>query len=78
METVCLALGIIIGGAAGYFFGRKETEEEPEALEEKEETVDLRAGMGVYRHDDPTFAEQFVNIINYNGENQKEGDYEER
>lgn len=76
METVCLALGIIIGGAVGYLFGKKETEEEPEKPEE--EPLGLRAGMGVYRNDDPTIAEQFVNIINYNGENQKEGDYEKR
>ena len=37
----------------------------------------LRNGMGVTRDRNPSFAEQWVNIMNYNGESQLEGDYEE-
>ena len=49
-------------------------EEEPE---EELTPMTLRNGMGVTRDEKPTFAEQLVNIMNYNGENQKEGDYDE-
>lgn len=37
----------------------------------------LRNGYGVTRDKNPTFAEQWVNIMNYNGESQLEEDYEE-
>lgn len=37
----------------------------------------LRNGFGVTRDRNPTFAEQWVNIMNYSGESQTEGDYEE-
>lgn len=62
-------------------YGGNPTEEEeipplPED-EEKPDPMSLRNGMGVTRCENPTFAEQLVNIMNYSGENQKEGDYEE-
>lgn len=58
---------------------RKEEEETPPPSEEEGATdpMSLRNGMGVTRCENPTFAEQLVNIMNYSGENQKEGDYEE-
>ena len=50
--------------------------EAPLPLEEpKEEELDpmtLRNDFDVYSGDKPTFAEQWVNIMNWNGENQKE------
>ena len=49
-------------------------EEEPE---EELTPMTLRNGMGVTRDEKPTFAEQWVNIMNYNGESQLEEDYEE-
>ncbi len=53
-----------------------EAEKEPEHDEELD-PMKLRNGFGVTRAKDPTFAEQWVNIMNYNGENQTEVDYEE-
>ncbi|MBQ3531448.1 MAG: hypothetical protein IJA05_05965 [Oscillospiraceae bacterium] len=46
----------------------------------KEENLDpmtLRNGMNVTKLDKPTFAEQWVNVMKYIGENQMEVDYEE-
>ena len=37
--------------------------------------MSLRNGFGVTKAKDPTFAEQWVNILNYDGRNQKEEDY---
>ena len=39
--------------------------------------MSLRNGFYTTRAKDPTFAEQWVNIMNYSGESQTEGDYEE-
>ncbi len=39
--------------------------------------MSLRNGYGVTRSKDPTFAEQWVNIMNFSGESQTEVDYEE-
>lgn len=44
--------------------------------EKKLDPMTLRNGYGVTRCQNPTFAEQWVNIMNYSGENQKEEDYE--
>ncbi|MBR3935084.1 MAG: hypothetical protein IKJ57_00870 [Oscillospiraceae bacterium] len=47
---------------------------------EEDETIDpmtLRNGYGVTKDRNPTFAEQWVNIMNYSGESQLEGDYDE-
>ena len=55
--------------------------EEPAFLEKEPEErnpMSLRNGYGVTRSKDPTFAEQWVNIMNFSGESQTEGDYEER
>lgn len=38
----------------------------------------LRNGYGVTRDKNPTFAEQWVNIMNYCGESQTEDGYEEK
>ena len=37
----------------------------------------LRNGYGITKDRNPTFAEQWVNIMNYSGESQLEGDYDE-
>lgn len=78
MELIFLAVGIGIGYL---IFRPKKTEEEKPSLFESEEEPELgpmtlRHGYGVTREEKPTFAEQWMNIINFNGENQKEGDYE--
>ena len=50
----------------------------PEETKETEEitSMTLRNGYGVTKDRMPTFAEQWVNIMNYSGESQEE-DYEE-
>lgn len=82
MELLYLAAGLGIGYL---IFKPKKAEKEKAPLviedqkEQEESELDpmtLRNDFGVYRGDKPTWAEQWVNIINYNGENQKEGDYE--
>lgn len=51
---------------------------EPEEEEPQErDPMSLRNGYGVTKQRDPTFAEQWVNIMNFNGESQLEGDYDE-
>ncbi len=67
---------------------RKKTPEEQKAGEDsppafsvsfgkERDPLSLRNGFSVTREKDPTFAEQWVNILNYSGENQKEENYEE-
>ncbi len=50
-----------------------------ETLPEKTQVtpMTLRNGYGVTKDKNPTFAEQWVNIMNYNGESQREEGYEE-
>lgn len=72
--------GEIIAFRINRDYGGKRKEEEeipPPSEEEKTGPMSLRNGMGVTRCENPTLAEQLVNIMNYSGENQKEGDYEE-
>lgn len=76
MELLYLVVGI---GLGYLIFRPKETEKEkaplPFSKDEEEEELDpmtLRNDFGVYRGEKPTFAEQCVNIMNYNGRNQKE------
>ena len=76
MELLYLVVGI---GLGYLIFRPKETEKEKAPLpflkDEEEEELDpmtLRNDFGVYRGEKPTFAEQWVNIMNYNGRNQKE------
>lgn len=85
IEIICIILG------AALFLSvldriisakREKTEQHPEdEMEgESEEALSpmlLRNGYGVTKDRKPTFAEQWVNIINYCGESQLEGDYEE-
>ena len=74
---------LICGFGIGYLvFKPKKEEKAPFAFEDKptkEEEPDpmtLRNGFGVTRCEKPTFAEQWVNIMNFDGRNQKEGDNE--
>jgi hypothetical protein len=73
----------VFGFLLGYFaFKPKKEEKAPFAFEDettKEKEPDpmaLRNGFGVTRCEKPTFAEQWVNIMNFDGRNQKEGDNE--
>ena len=64
------------------FISKKEKPELFEKTEKTKETEEitpmtLRNGYGVTKDKMPTFAEQWVNIMNYSGESQLEGDYEE-
>ncbi|MBQ7123882.1 MAG: hypothetical protein IJO01_04645 [Oscillospiraceae bacterium] len=56
------------------FFKKEETTAKSE---EKEEAVILRNGFGVTKDKDANIAEQWVNIMNYNGQSQREEDYEQ-
>lgn len=58
---------------------KKEVEENssPVSLNFERSPMDLRNGFCVTKAKDPTFAEQWVNILNYNGESQMEGENEE-
>ena len=75
MELLYLLFGL---GLGFLIFRPKAEKEAPLPLEEpKEEELDpmtLRNYFDVYKGDKPTFAEQWVNIMKWNGENQKEGD----
>ena len=82
---LCLGIGYIFAEIIGGYNRKKaeiklveaRPEKDPEEDEpEKPGPMTLRNGMGVTRCEKPTFAEQLVNIMNYNGENQKEGEYE--
>lgn len=80
-------LYFIFGIGFGYLLFRPKKEEKEKAplvfddqkeQEEKEPgPMTLRNGYGVTRCEKPTFAEQWVNIMNYSGKNQKEENYEE-
>lgn len=82
----CLGIGFVFAEIIGSWNRKcgeirqveKETEEtvRPEDGEELN-PMRLRNGFGVTKDKNPTFAEQWVNIMNYSGENQKEEDYEE-
>ena len=64
----------------GIFKSEKKKAEEnpsPAALSSERSPMDLRNGFRVTKAKDPTFAEQWVNILNYNGESQTEGENEE-
>ena len=76
-------LYFIFGIGFGYLLFRPKKEKKEKApvpFEEQEEKeldpMTLRNGYGVTRCEKPTFAEQWVNIMNYSGENQREEDYE--
>lgn len=65
---------------AGIILGKNIPQEEPEEKtieEEKPDPMSLRNGLNVTKTDKPTFMEQIVNVMNYNGENQKEGAFDE-
>lgn len=78
-----LAVGFIIGNVFSEFAEEKTktagTEEKSEKIETEEplSPMALRNGYGVTRDKNPTFAEQWVNIMNYSGESQMEEGYEE-
>lgn len=75
-------LYILVGLTLGYFIFKPKKEEKLPSLaaeepEEKElDPMTLRNDFGVYSGEKPTFAEQWVNIMNYNGKNQMEEKYE--
>lgn len=81
-----LGIGFVIGEMLSEM-NRKRAEikvkEEPEkeslrpACGNDLDPMTLRNGYGVTRDRNPTFAEQWVNIMNYSGESQTEEGYEE-
>ena len=81
----CLGLGFIFGEVSCEWNRKcaeiKQIRKEPEEIPEEEiferDPMSLRNGFYTTRAKDPTFAEQCVNILNYTGESQTEGDYEE-
>ena len=54
-----------------------EHSEKEERVFIKEDPMELRNGFGVTKDKNPTFAEQWVNIMNFSGESQTEEEYEE-
>jgi len=84
---LCLVAGYVFAKVKGGIGKKgskiKETEKEPEEFraqfekEKNPEEIVLRNGYGITRDENPTFAEQWVNIMNYSGENQKEEGYGE-
>ncbi len=90
MTEICIISVILLSAAAiicaalpeKIFMKTPKTDEETEAETVGESEISLspmflRNGYGVTRDKNPTFAEQWVNIMNYSGESQLEGDYEE-
>ena len=77
----CLCVGFIFGEESSEFNRKraeiKETRNEEKYFFVEEDPLALRNGFGTTRDEKPTFAEQWVNIMNYKGENQKEEDYAE-
>lgn len=66
----------------GFLFGKKdssgkEREKEIVPKEEEKEIFSFPNSFSVTRTKNPTAAEQWINIMNYCGESQTEGDYEE-
>ena len=84
-EIICFLLVIQLFAFAGFVFLKKRPKENDHEfgkdvnIQETEEYVPmkLRNGFGITRDKNPTFAEQWVNIMNYNGECQTEENYEE-
>lgn len=82
----CCTMGMIFSETFGEWNRKKvgiktvKKEEEAPAEEKDNETLmqmSLRNGYGVTKDRNPTFAEQWVNIMNFNGESQREENYEE-
>ena len=87
-ENFEIALMIFLSIGAGFVFSKifeKEKKPLPEKKTETEERevflgkdpMELRNGYKVTRDKNPTFAEQWVNIMNFSGESQTEVEYEE-
>ena len=83
-EILCFLFLVPFCVFLGFLFGKNSLKEEKNEPEEREENLNeeclplqLRNGFGVTRDKNPTFAEQWVNIMNYSGESQTEEDYEE-
>lgn len=76
LAEIFLAVGAFFLGRY-YESGKKEKPETGKDEKPPEETPFLRNGFSVTRDKNPTVAEQWVNIMNYSGENQREEFYEE-
>ncbi len=83
----CLGLGFVFAEITGKWNREcgeiKQIRKEPEEDEnyswipDKKDPMSLRHGYGITKEKDPTFAEQWMNIMNFTGESQTEGNYEE-
>lgn len=72
-----LFLTAVLFFGLGFLFGRRPEDKTFGNEKTEPEPLELRNGFGVTREKNPTFAEQWVNILNYSGESQTEVDYEE-
>ena len=73
-----LFLTAVLFFGLGFLFGKRAPEEKTFFDENAgQENFELRNGFGVTKDKTPTFAEQWMNILNYSGERQTEVDYEE-
>mgnify|MGYP003507977970 CR=1 FL=1 len=73
-----LFLTAVLFFGLGFLFGKRRPEEKTfENKNAQPGYLNLRNGFGVTSDKNPTFAEQWVNIMNYSGESQTEVDYEE-
>ena len=87
-ENFEIALMIFLSIGAGFVFSKifekektpvseKKTESEEREVFSGKDPMELRNGYKVTRDKNPTFAEQWVNIMNFSGESQTEVEYEE-
>ena len=77
----CLCVGFVFGETSAEWNRKKaeikETRKEEYFFVDEKDPIMLRNGFGITRDDFPSIAEQWVNMMNFNGENQKEEDYAE-
>lgn len=73
-----LFLTAVLFFGLGFLFGKNRPEKDFFEREETEREIpELRNGFGVTKDKNPSLAEQWINILNYSGESQREADYEE-
>lgn len=76
MEIIFIIFAFLAGILFSKYLQKNKTESEDFFEEENEESA-AESKIKITRSERPTITEQLINVMNYNGENQKEGDYEE-
>ena len=76
--AMMIVAAFFIGATVGLIIGESlsEVNEEKAKIEVTEEEKPPEIKNKVTKTENPTFMEQVINIMNFNGENQKEGKYE--